>query len=256
MIFHTFGNKGKPVAVLIHGMLTPWQIWENAAKCLSKDYYIIVPELDAHTEDEPSFFISVEDEANKIKEYILTNNDANISLLCGLSMGGRIAATLAGLPGIAVENLVLDGAPLKAVPKPLISIMKKNYKIIIDKSKKRDSKTIESAKRDFIPEKYIPDYLMIADNMDEKSIDNAMDSIFSKFEIKKYENVNRILFMHGTKGNESVSKKSALKMKEFNPQTEIKCFNGYAHAELLCFKENEWITEVQSWLKKTKTESR
>ena len=76
-----------------------------------------------------------------------------------------------------------------------------------------------------------------------------MDSVFSTFEFKKYEDVNRILFMHGTKGNESVSKKAAKKMQEINPQTEIKVFKGYKHAELLCFKEDEWISVVQDWLK-------
>jgi pimeloyl-ACP methyl ester carboxylesterase len=248
MVFHTFGSKENSVAVLIHGMLTPWQIWGNAVEHLPKDYYLIVPELDAHTEDEPSDFSSVEEEAWKIKEYILENTDGNISLLCGLSMGGRIAAILAGLPGITVDNLVLDGAPLLSMPNFMIGIMKKNYKMIIDKSKKRDPGILESCKRDFLPEKHIPDYLKIADNMEEKSINNILDSVFSAFEIKKYENVRRILFLHGTKGNESVSKKAAKKMKEINPQTEIKCFKGYKHAELLCFKEEEWIATVQDWL--------
>lgn len=248
MEFHTFGNKEKRTAVLIHGMLTPWQIWERTAERLSKEYYVIVPELDAHTENEPSFFISIEDEATKIKNYITENANGKISLLCGLSMGGRIAATLAGLRDISVENLVLDGAPLTSVPGFLIYIMKKNHKTIIEKSKKRDPKVLENCKRDFLPEKHIPYYLKIADHIEQESIDKIMESVFSRFMFKKYENVSRILFMHGTKGNEAVSKKAAKRMKEINHQTEIRCFKGYAHAELLCFKEDEWISEVCDWL--------
>jgi hypothetical protein len=38
-------------------------------------------------------------------------------------------------------------------------------------------------------------------------------------------------------------------MQEINPQTEIKVFKAYKHAELLCFKEDEWISVVQDWLK-------
>ena len=247
MEFHTFGNKENRLAVLVHGMLTPWQIWEKTAERFSKEYYVIVPELDAHTENEPSSFESIEDEAQIIKSYIMENADGKISLLCGLSMGGRIAATLAGLPEISVENLVLDGAPLTSMPGFLIYIMKRNYKKIIEKSKKRDPKVLENCKRDFLPEKQIPYYLKIADNMDPESIDKIIDSVFSKFELKKYENISRILFMHGTKGTETVSKKSANKMKEINHQTEIRCFKGYAHAELLCFKEDEWISEVSDW---------
>ena len=250
MVFHTFGDRGNDVAVMIHGMLTPWQIWEKAAEHFSKDYYVVIPELDAHTQGEASDFTSVEEEAGRIRDYILENTDGKIAVLCGLSMGGRIAATLAGLPGITVDNLILDGAPLMSMPGFMIGIMKKNYKTIINKSKRRDSKILESCKTGFLPEKYISDYLKVADNMDEKSIDRIMDSVFQSFDYKQYENVDRILFLHGTKGNESVSKKAALKMKEFNPQTEIKVFKGYKHAELLCFKEDEWIMQVQDWLKK------
>ena len=69
MIFHTYGNKESKAIVLIHGMLTPWQIWNTAVKKFSEDYYVVVPELDAHTEETPSVFNSVEEEAEKISEY-------------------------------------------------------------------------------------------------------------------------------------------------------------------------------------------
>ena len=50
MIFHTFGDPSAKPVVLIHGMLNPWQLWEDAAEHFSKEYYVVVPELDAHTE--------------------------------------------------------------------------------------------------------------------------------------------------------------------------------------------------------------
>ena len=55
--------------------------------------------------------------------------------------------------------------------------------------------------------------------------------------------------MHGTKGNASVSKKAAIKMKEINPRTQIRCYNGYAHAQLLSFEQAKWIAEVKEFLK-------
>ena len=57
-------------------------------------------------------------------------------MLCGLSMGGRIAAALAGLQGISTEYLILDGAPLFPVPKIVIKFMTGNYIRIIQKSVK------------------------------------------------------------------------------------------------------------------------
>ena len=248
MIFHTFGNSENNAVILIHGMLNPWQIWEDAVSVLSKDYFVIVPELDAHTEDKPSRFTSVEKEAEQLRDYLVKNHNGELYALCGLSMGGRIAATLAGMDGIKTKHLVLDGAPLKKMPKILIGFMKKSYISIIEKSKKRDPKVIESCKRDFLPERYHEYFFRVADNMENESINNILDSVFGEFRYKTYDSDTKILFMHGTKGNEIVSKKAAITMKEVNPQTEIRCFDGYSHARLACFEPQNWIKEVSQFL--------
>ena len=248
MNFHTFGNKNNKAIILIHGLLTPWQIWEDAAAYFSKEYYVVIPELDGHTEDSTTVFESVENEAQQLAEYIQKNLGGKAYALCGLSMGGRIAAYLAGMSGISSEYLVIEGAPLKKLPSILKSIMKKNYINILDKSKQRDPKTIESCKRDFLPERYLDDFFKVADSITPQSINNIIDSVFSEYEYKKYSDDLKILFMHGTKGNESVARKSAVTMKKVNPQTEIRCFNGYAHAQLACFEIDKWIGKVASFI--------
>ena len=248
MIFHTFGDKANKAIILVHGMLNPWQIWTDAIEKFKEKYYVIVPELDGHTQSEKSAFLSADDEAAKITEYIKNELGGEVFLLAGLSMGGRIAATAAKSKDIKNDNLVLDGAPLTNINGLLKTVFKKNYKAIIEKSKARDPKILESAKRDFLPEKMIPYYLNVADNMEEQSIVNIIDTAFSDFDFSGYPNDMRILFMHGTKGNEQVSRKSALKMKKANPQTEIRCFEGFAHAELACFKPEQWSDEVERFI--------
>ena len=42
MIFHTFGNKENKAIMLLHGMLTPWQIWEDAVSVLSANVVAMV----------------------------------------------------------------------------------------------------------------------------------------------------------------------------------------------------------------------
>ena len=248
MIFHTYGKKENKAVVLIHGMITPWQIWNTAIKKFKRDYYVIVPELDAHTELNPTMFHSVEEEADKIRDYLKEEIGGKVFLLAGLSMGGRIVATLAKNEDLVIENLVLDGAPLTKVNGLMKAIMKSNYKTIIMKTKKHDPKIMEQAKKDFLPEEMLPYYEKIAVNMIMPSINNVIDSVFSHFEFTKYGSDMKILFMHGTKGNESVSRKCALKMKEVNPQTEIRSFEGLAHAELACFKPEQWVKEVEGFI--------
>ena len=246
MNIHTFGDKSNKTVVLIHGALCPWQMWDEAIEYFKNDYYVVVPELDGHTEDKTSRFTSVEEEAAEISRYLKENLDGKVYMLCGLSMGGRVAATVAKNKNLSIEKLVLDGAPLKKLPGILIGIMTKSYKTIIRKAKARDPKVLESFKKDFLPEKYLEEFLKIADNMEDASIDNMLESVFSEFEFIKYNSDMNILFMHGTKGNESVAAKGAVLMKKHNPQTEIRSFNGYAHAQLACFEQSKWIKEVLS----------
>lgn len=248
MVFHTFGDKDNKAVVLIHGVLCPWQIWTDAIDNFKDRYYVIVPELDGHTQSEKSTFLSVDEEASKISEYIRNELGGNIYLLAGLSMGGRIAATVAKSKDIKIENLVLDGAPLARINGLMKAVFKKNYKVIITKSKARDPKILESAKKEFLPEKMIPFYLNVADNMEEQSIVNMIDTVFTDFDFSGYPVDMSILFMHGTKGNEQVSRKSAVKMKNANPQTEIRCFKGLAHGELACFKSEQWAKEVEGFI--------
>lgn len=248
MKFHTFGDEKNRVMILLHGMLNPWQIWEDAAAYFSKEYYVIVPELDGHTEQEKSSFVSVEEEAETLRKYVIENFDGKISALCGLSMGGRIAAILAGMPGIFVDALVLDGAPLQPLPGLVRKMIKSSYRMVIEKSKSRDIKILDRAKKEFLPERYLDDYLKVADHMNEEDIPRIIDSVFQPFDFKAYGEHVRILFLHGTKGNERVSAKAAKCMKEANPQTEIRCFQGYAHAQLASFEINQWIQKVAAFL--------
>lgn len=101
-------------------------------------------------------------------------NINTIDVLCGLSLGGVIAREIWKNQKLGVRNLVLDGAPLIAFPKIMESIMTNSYLNIIHKSKVRDRKTLESFKREFLPERYLESYLKIADNMSDESIKNII----------------------------------------------------------------------------------
>ena len=96
---------------------------------------------------------------------------------------------------------------------------------IIRNSQTRDPRVIERFKKDFLPERYLDDFLQLVDHIDEQSVKNILHSVCSPFEYKRYDDSCKILFMHGTRGNESISRKAAIRMKEVNPQTQIKCLD-------------------------------
>lgn len=248
MVFHTFGDPSQKTMMLIHGVLTPWQIWEKQIEHFKEKYYVVVPALDAHVEECASEYRSVDMEAEIIEKYIAENLDHRVFALCGLSMGGFIANRIFERNFVKVDFLILDGAPLVKIPSLFTGVMTKQYKTIVHKSKTRDKKVLDNFRKFFLPERFLESYLKFVDTMSDSSIENMVNSVcLGNLRPKKGGNT-RILFLHGTKGNEIYSKKAANKMKAYYPDLSIRCFKGYKHGELAIYKPDEWIEEVEAFI--------
>ena len=248
MQVHEFIDGNKPVMVLVHGALTPWQVYTPQINAFKGHYNIYAMALNAHTEDEASEFVSVSAEAEEIVRYFKAKNIDTVDVLCGISLGGKIAHEIWKSGEFNINNLIMDGAPLVACPKIAINIMIRNYKAIVHKSKARDEKVIEDFKKYFLPEKYLDNYLKIADLMSDGSIENMVNSVFAGGKIDGAKNQSRILFIHGTKGNEILSMKAAKLMKKHYPTTEVVCFKGDAHCYKSTFEPEKWVGVVKEFL--------
>lgn len=248
MLVHEFVDGNKPIMVLIHGALTPWQIWMPQIMTFKQIYNIYTIALNAHTEEAASEFVSVPAEAEDIVAYFKAKNINTLDVLSGISLGGKIAFEIWKRDKLYIHNLIMDGAPLVACPKFAVHIMINNYKSIIHKSKARDKKVTESFKKDFLPEKYLDSYLKIADLTSDKSIENMIGSAFAGGKIEGVKNQSRILFIHETKGNEVLSRKAANLMKKYYPVTEVVCFQGDVHCYKVIYEPEKWIGVVEKFL--------
>ena len=251
MQIHKFIEGKKPIMVLIHGILTPWQIWMPQIMAFKEKYNIYAVALNSHTEESASEFISAAAEAEEMEEYFRKQNIETIDVLCGLSLGGKISYEIWKNGKLNIGNLILDGAPLVSCPKIAKRIMINNYKKIIHQSKVREEKVLESFKKQFLPEKYLESYLKIADFMTDKSMENLVCAAFNGSICKDVNNHSRILFIHGTRGNEILSKKAAKLMKKYYPETEVVCFKGDAHCYKAIYEPEKWIEVVDAFLKET-----
>lgn len=249
MIFHTFGDVSKPKMVLIHGVLCPWQMWDEVVEYYREKYYIIVPELDGHTQNISTRFDSVEDEAARIEKYLALCGISEVDTVCGLSMGGRIAAMLWKRGNVAIKKLVLDGAPLVPASGFVSKVVVNFYIDIVQKCKQRDPKTIENSKKNFLPEKYTEPFLRLIDKMEGDSITNVCRSVLGgDFATNLSTEGMKILYMYGTKSNEMLSKKSAKLIKKHYCGIKLVKCKGMMHAELLCFHTQEWLKTVDAFL--------
>ena len=91
MLIHEFVSGNKPIMVLIHGVLTPWQVWMPQIEFYKNQYNVYAVSLNAHTEEIASEFISVCAEAEEIIRLLKEEGIQVIDVLCGISLGGKIA---------------------------------------------------------------------------------------------------------------------------------------------------------------------
>ncbi len=249
MRVHEFVDGDKPVMILIHGVLTPWKIWTPQLEAFRSNYNIYIIALSAHTEDFSSAFTDMDTEVEGIIRYFVDKGIPNIDVLCGISFGGKISYRIWQDGRLAIKNLIMDGAPLVSCPKFMQNIMINNYVKIIHQSKERNPKVIASFKKNFLPERYLDDYLKIADFMTDESMKNIVLAAFNGDMKADVENRSKVLFIHGTKGNEVLSKKAAALMKKQYPETKVICFKGDLHCYKALYEPERWIETVSDFLK-------
>ena len=94
MKFHEFGDCGNPHIMLIHGGGNSWWNYLRQARVLSEKYHVILPTLDGHGEEYLTEYISTEDTADKLMEYIEKKCGGHLFALGGGSFGGQIVKGL------------------------------------------------------------------------------------------------------------------------------------------------------------------
>ncbi len=251
MIFHEFGDKRNPIVILLHGVLTPWQMWQPQIAYLKDKYFVIVPALNAHVEEEPSEYLSAEAEAKEIVNYVSEHYGAVVHMLCGLSMGGVVAYRIWEASKLTVRKLILDGAPLVPmspmgfVNKFSETVMQKQYLTIIHGAQKREQKVLTNFVKYFMPATYLDSFLKFANTMSDESVCNMVHAACNCNITKAHiAGDTELLFLHGTKANEMVAKKAARKMKKLYPNTRVICLKGYAHGELAIYCAEKWCEIV------------
>ncbi len=110
MIFKNIGDISKPVILLLHGGgLSDWSL-ENIAKQFESDYHVVTTIIDGHGENGCNEFISIENSADKIIEYIKTNLGGSIYAICGLSIGAQIICEVLAKEKSITKYAVIESA--------------------------------------------------------------------------------------------------------------------------------------------------
>lgn len=85
-----YGKQNNDTVMLLHGGGLSWWNYRKVAQLLAEDYHVILPILDGHAGSDTGF-TTIEQNAERIIEYIDTDFCGHITALGGLSLGGQVA---------------------------------------------------------------------------------------------------------------------------------------------------------------------
>ncbi|MBQ5316469.1 MAG: alpha/beta hydrolase [Oscillospiraceae bacterium] len=118
-----YGDRNAPCVVLIHPMLTSAEMMYNViGSRLKGRYRIIAPDQGSHGRSQREF-VSAEDEAARLHDYLLSEGITKIALVYGASLGAVCAMKLTHYEDIEIEELYLDGIPFTKRPAYVAPLM-------------------------------------------------------------------------------------------------------------------------------------
>ena len=90
MNYIEYGKQNSDVIILLHGGGLSWWNYREVAEKLRSQYRIVLPILDGHAQSENDF-ISIENNAKELLEWIRENIGESVLMIGGLSLGAQIA---------------------------------------------------------------------------------------------------------------------------------------------------------------------
>ncbi|SBV94725.1 Alpha/beta fold family hydrolase [uncultured Eubacteriales bacterium] len=90
MKYKEFGDETNPTILLLHGEWLSWWSFKDIIDFLKTDYHIVAPIIDGHGEDSETTFLSIQESAQRIIQYIDANLQGKVFAICGVSLGAQI----------------------------------------------------------------------------------------------------------------------------------------------------------------------
>ena len=255
MKFHEFGDKNLPPILLIHGGGSSWWNYLRQARILSHKYHVILPTLNGHGEEYQKDYISTEDSAQEILNYVRQNCGGKLFPVGGVSLGGQIAMELLSLDSDIAEKAIIDGS--LCIPQPRLArscnlLVSLFGKLMFSKSA---CKLQLSIMNKIYPQLAYPDEIKnyFIEDLPRTPI-KTLVTIYKTYmgnyklnsRISKSE--AQVLYIYGEKELNGV-KESARLFQQLHPNTLLYEAKGYNHGYLSAYLPQEWIDLVVPFLK-------
>lgn len=257
MKFHEFGDPANPSIMLIHGGGNAWWNYLRQARALSDRYHVILPTLDGHGEEYATPYVSTEDTADKLMEYIDAHCGGHLFALGGVSLGGQIAIELLSRKPDLAKKAILDGC--LCIPQPFmahccIAFMRIGSRFLFsEKACRRQVETMPKTlpEKMLYPDEIIAHYLRDMPHLPKETLVQMYRTYMQKYTLKKSvrDTKAQVMYWYGEKEMKCV-KQSALRFKEYVPTCEIYEAPGYNHGYLALYLPDEWLALAEPFLER------
>lgn len=238
MKFYEFGIEKEKTLMLLHGNASTWKMsFGKSIPFLAEKYHVIAVGLDGFDPTEDTEYISGEDEANKIIEYVCDHFSGELFAIYGASLGCLPAIFVSVSGKIKVHHLILDGAENVSfgILNPLMTkVIAKLQGKVVKKILSGDAKFLIKmmGMQDYTPEMLSE---MIYTGASAKTLENATiaGSTFYNKGIKgiKPQTGFKVACWYGAR--EGNMKTAVIGLKKVFPKMEVNVFDGYGHGEIL-----------------------
>ena len=254
MKFHEFGDKNLPPILLIHGGGSSWWNYLRQARILSHKYHVILPTLNGHGEEFQKYYISTEDSAQEILNYVRQNYDGKLFAIGGVSLGGQIAMELLSIDSELAEKAIIDGSlciPQPRLAKISIFLVSLFGKLMFSKfSCKLQLSIMDKLYPKFgYPEELKTYYLEDMPRTPIKTLVTIYKTYIGYYKLKSSisKSKAKVLYIYGEKELNCV-KASAKLFQQLHPNTILYEAKGYNHGYLSAYLPQEWLRLVVPFL--------
>ncbi|WP_347103878.1 alpha/beta fold hydrolase [Streptococcus anginosus] len=242
MKYKEYGLKNKDIIILLHGGGLSWWNYIDEIGLLEDEFHIVIPILDGHSDSDKNF-ISIENNASEIINFINENYNGKVKLIGGLSLGGQVLLEILSRNPNICEYAVIESAlviPMKFTYKMIEPIFNLTYgltkKSWFSKLQFKNLKIKNS-----LYDLYYEDTCKISKN----NLIAFMKSN-SSYELKDTLSRTRakVLILVGSK-ERSIMKKSVVKIAELIPNSELEILQGYYHGDISINHADDYVERVK-----------